>query len=187
MIFCVLMQLHILDANACEVYIVISEMNSSIIVSWFHIIHKKYYVASKISQDYNTGLYKLIKIVWLDVHYFAEILHVCNLTSNLVISLVLRLPDCKAHNNFIHYLKIYIHIFHNKMVVKFNCTTQEECNVTINSKYRNVCKKMSCMILNFSFFNYIDCKIKVQYYVMEEIRRVSKIYVLPNPKSLVKY
>ena len=70
-----------------------------------------------------TGLYKLIKIVWLDVHYFAEILHVCNLTSNLVISLVLRLPDCKAHNNFIHYLKIYIHIFHNKMVVKFNCTT----------------------------------------------------------------
>ena len=71
----------------------------------------------------NTGLYKFIKIVWLDVHYFAEILHVCNLTSNLVISLVLRLPDCKAHNNFIHYLKIYIHIFHNKMVVKFNCTT----------------------------------------------------------------
>ena len=70
-----------------------------------------------------TGLYKLIKIVWLDVHYFAEILHVCNLTSNLVISLVLRLRDCNAHNNFIHYLKIYIHIFHNKMVVKFNCTT----------------------------------------------------------------
>ena len=71
----------------------------------------------------HTGLYKLIKIVWLDVHYFAEILHVCNLTSNLVISLVLRLRDCNAHNNFIHYLKIYIHIFHNKMVVKFNCTT----------------------------------------------------------------
>ena len=71
----------------------------------------------------HTGLYKLIKIVWLDVHYFAEILHVCNLTSNLVISLVLRLRDCIAHNNFIHYLKIYIRIFHNKMVVKFNCTT----------------------------------------------------------------
>ena len=154
MIFCVLMQLHILDANACELYIVISEINSSIIVSWFH----------------NTGLYKLIKIVWLDVHYFAEILHVCNLTSNLVISLVLRLRDCIAHNNFIHYLKIYIHIFHNKMVVKFNCTTQEECNVTINCKYRNVCKKMSCMILNFSFFHYINCKIKLQYYVMGEIR-----------------
>ena len=76
-----------------------------------------------ISSTRNTGLYKLIKIVWLDVHYFAEILHVCNLTSNLVISLVLRLPDFKAHNNFMHYLKIYIHIFHNKMVVKFNCTT----------------------------------------------------------------
>ena len=70
-----------------------------------------------------TGVYKLIKIVWLDVHYFAEILHVCNLTSNLVISLVLRLRDCNAHNNFIHYLRIFIHIFHNKMVVKFNCTT----------------------------------------------------------------